>query len=435
MILDGSILLFKAFDPTVLLPIAILLVLLFCSAMASGSETALFSLSPSDIGKIKSLRSRANEAIRNLLSDQDYMLATILIANNLVNICIVILSNNIINRLVTFGGTGWEFLFKTVIVTFLLLLFGEIMPKIFATYNAYRFARLVAVPLVGLRTLFRPVSFLLVKMSRALHNRAAQRGNISMDELSDAIEITSNQSQEEKRMLSGIVGFVNTQVEEIMKPRMDIVSLDIEAGFEQVKQVILQSGFSRIPVWRESIDNIEGVLYVKDMLPFIARGDDFAWQTYLRKPYYVPEHKKINDLLEEFQAGKVHLAIVVDEYGSTLGLVSLEDILEEVVGEISDESDTEERFYTRIDDRTYIFEGKTHIVDFCRVLALDESLFDQVRGEAETVAGLMLELRRDFLRKGDRLRTHGIEFTVESVEGRRIDKIRVVIPAAAPVPA
>ena len=245
-----------------------------------------------------------------------------------------------------------------------------------------------------------------------------------MDELSDALEMTSSQSKEEKKMLTGIISFVNTEVEEIMHPRLDITAIDIETGYDEVKRTIVDSGFSRIPVYRESIDNIEGVLYVKDLLASINEGDNFEWQKYLRKVYYVPEHKKINDLLEEFQANKVHMAIVVDEYGSTLGLVSLEDILEEIVGEISDESDVEEKFYTKTDEKSYVFEGKTRLCDFERVIGVAEDTFDDVKGEAESIAGLILEIKRDFPKRGDSVVIHNIRFTVVSIEGHRIDKIK-----------
>ena len=240
--------------------------------------------------------------------------------------------------------------------------------------------------------------------------------------------MTQSSSPEEHEMLSGIVNFVNTEVQEIMKPRVDMTALDITDDYEHVKHTIIESGFSRIPVYEEDMDNIRGTLYVKDLLPYINNGKDFAWQQLMRKPYFVPEHKKINDLLADFQTNKVHMAIVVDEYGSTLGLVSLEDIIEEIVGEISDESDNEETFYTRLDAKTYLFEGKTHLGDFERILELDEDTFADVKGEADTLAGLMLELKRDFPRKGDTFLSHGIRFTVQEMEGHRIDKIRVDLP-------
>ena len=291
-----------------------------------------------------------------------------------------------------------------------------------------RFASLVAQPLLVLRWIFYPLSFLLVRASSRISEKASHKSEISLDELADAVDMTQSTSPEEHGMLSGIVNFVNTEVQEIMKPRVDMTALDTTAGYECVKRTIIESGFSRIPVYEEDIDNIRGTLYVKDLLPYINHGDDFAWQRLVRKPYFIPEHKKINDLLADFQSNKVHMAIVVDEYGSTLGLVSLEDIIEEIVGEISDESDNDESFYTRLDAKSYLFEGKTHIGDFERVLSLDEETFSDVRGEAETLAGLMLELKRDFPRKGDVFTSHAIRFTVHEMEAHRIEKIRVDLP-------
>lgn len=405
------------------------MVLLFLSAMVSGSETAFFSLSPSDINKIKRRGARTDKAIVKLLGMQDYLLATVLIANNLVNIALIILANNIIDEMVVFEAAGWEFAIKVVIVTFILLLFGEIMPKIFSAYHPLSFARFISMPILWVKGLFKPVSYVLIRSGNFVNDRlAGKKSQISIDELSNAIEITKNHSEEEKQMLSGIVSFVNTEATDIMKLRMDIVALDITEDFATVKKVIIDSGFSRIPVYEDNIDTIKGVLYVKDMISFIGESDDFNWQKYLRKPYFVPEHKKINDLMEEFQSEKVHMAIVVDEYGATQGLVSLEDILEEIVGEISDESDAEEpTFYKKIDDNTYIFEGKTHLADLEKVLGLTEDSFGKAATDVETIAGLMIELKHDFMQKGESVRYSGIRFTVTALDGRRIDKVRVTV--------
>ncbi len=402
------------------------LCLLCISALVSGAETSFFSLSHNDIRRLQESRSGRAAAVLRLLTDVDLLLATILVINNLVNICIVILTAGIIDSLFTF--LRFEFLFKTVLVTFLLLLFGEIMPKVLAQTIPVRFAQLVARPLVVLRWIFYPLSYILVRTSSRISEKAAHKSEISLDELADAVDMTQNTSPEEHVMLSGIVNFVNTEVQEIMKPRVDMTALDITDDYDHVKRTIIESGFSRIPVYEEDMDNIRGTLYVKDLLPYINNGPDFGWQQLMRKPYFVPEHKKINDLLADFQTNKVHMAIVVDEYGSTLGLVSLEDIIEEIVGEISDESDNEENFYTRLDAKSYLFEGKTHLGDFERILELDEGTFSDVKGEAETLAGLMLELKRDFPRKGDIFTAHEIRFTVQEMEGHRIDKIRVDLP-------
>lgn len=398
--------------------------LLLVSALVSGAETSFFSLSHNDIAALRKKTSASSDAVLRLLSDVDLLLATILVVNNLVNICIVILTSGIIDA--TFTFVRFEFLFKTVLVTFLLLLFGEILPKVLAQTIPVRFARLVARPLMVLRWIFYPFSYVLVRTSSRISEKAARRSEISLDELADAVDMTENTTPEEHVMLSGIVNFVNTEVQEIMKPRVDITALELSDDYQTVKRTIMASGFSRIPVYDGEIDNIRGTLYVKDLLPYINQ-EEFGWQQLVRKPYFVPERKKINDLLADFQSNKIHMAIVVDEYGSTLGLVSLEDIIEEIVGEISDESDNDERLYTRLDGGSYLFEGKTHIGDFERILSLDEETFSDVRGEAETLAGLMLELKRDFPRKGDTFTAHGIRFTVKELESHRVDKIKVDI--------
>ena len=405
---------------------AVTFCLLCVSALVSGAETSFFSLSHNDIRRLQDTKSARSEAVLRLLANVDLLLATILVINNLVNICIVILAANVIDSIFTFQR--FVFLFKTVLVTFLLLLFGEILPKVLAQTIPVRFAAMVAQPLLVLRWLFYPLSYVLVRTSSRLSERASHKSEISLDELADAVDMTQSSSREEHVMLSGIVNFVNTEVQEIMKPRVDITALDMTDDYETVKRTIIESGFSRIPVYEEDADNIRGTLYVKDLLPYINNDKDFVWQQLLRKPYFVPEHKKINDLLADFQSNKVHMAIVVDEYGSTLGLVSLEDIIEEIVGEISDESDNDEHLYTRLDAKSYLFEGKTHLGDFERILEIDEDTFSDVRGEAETLAGLMLELKRDFPRKGDVFTTHDLRFTVQEMDGHRIDKIRVDIP-------
>lgn len=398
-----------------------LVVLICCSAFASASETALFSLKAGDLEAVAETGHK--DRVGRLLDDREYTLATILIFNNTVNICIVLLSAVVIRHTIVFESHIWEFVFTSVIVTFILLLFGEIAPKVFATYNNRRFSRICAPVITGLKVVFKPLSWLLVKTGSRIKGKA--RENISIDQLSDALDVTQAKSDEEKQILEGIVSFAGREVGEIMRPRMDMTVLDIEDGFAEVKRVIVGSGFSRIPVYEENIDHIAGILYIKDVVPHIASGDDFGWQKLLRRAHFVPEHKKIDDLLEEFQAGKVHVAIVADEYGATRGLVSLEDILEEIVGEISDESDAESEHYTLTPSGEYIFEGKTNLADVERALELDEGFFDDVRGEADTLAGLMLEFRRGFLKSGETIVCHSLTLTVVSLSGRRIEKIRV----------
>ncbi len=405
---------------------AICLLLLLISAMVSGSEVAFFSLTRTDIDSLESKRDTASRPVVALLDDVDRLLATILIVNNLVNICIVILTSNLIDAVFRFGGM-YEFLFKTVVVTFLLLLFGEIMPKVFSQSNPIKVARTFSQPLRLFNWAVYPVAYVLMRMSNRIGRLAPKNAELSIEELADAVDLTQTASQKEHQMLSGIVSFVNTEVVEIMRPRVDITGIEWTASYEEVKRVIVDTGYSRIPVYDDDLDDIKGVLYVKDLLSHINNGDDFGWQQLLRKPYFVPEHKKIDDLLKDFQRQKIHLAIVVDEYGSTQGLVSLEDIMEEVVGEISDESDEEERLYVRIDEHTYIFDGKTHIGEFERALGFEEETFADVEGHAETLAGLMMELKSDLLRRGDRVTAHGVQMTVEKMEGHRADKIKVVV--------
>lgn len=422
---------YLGFAPEVGIMLVVMILLLMISALVSGSEVAFFSLSPSELQRMREKPDARDSQILALLADVDKLLATILVTNNLVNICVVIISSNIMDRLFVFNR--FEFLFKTVLVTFLLLLFGEILPKVLSQGNPRGFARMVVYLVKFFGWITSPLSYVLVRTCGRISRFATRNAEISMEELADAVDLAkgSAQSQQEHQMLEGIVNFVNTEVEEIMRPRIDIVALEITDTFEQVKRTIIESGYSRIPIYDEDLDNIKGALYVKDLLPHINSGDEFGWQQLIRKIYFVPKHKKIDDLLRDFQENKIHVAIVVDEYGATQGLVSLEDILEEVVGEISDESDVEESFYERLNANTYIFDGKTHIVDFERVVDLGEDIFADVQGRAETLAGLMLELRRDLLKKGDMVEAHNIRFTVSKMDGRRVDKIKVVVGHSA----
>ncbi len=413
-----------------LVQLFLIVALLMLSALVSGAEAAFFSFNHADIHDLKAEKTPRNNAILDLLSNVDLLLATILVVNNLVNISISILMANLLDSL--FTCTRFEFLFKMVFVTFLLLLFGEIAPKVFAQTAPRTFARIAARPLIMFRKVFYPLSILLMKAGSRLGQRASHHSEISLDDLADAVDLTQSATKEEKGILSGILNFINTEVQEIMRSRVDMTTLSLTDPYSKVKSMIIDSGFSRIPIHDDNLDNICGILYVKDLLPYVNQ-EDVVWQKLMRKPYFVPEHKKINDLLGEFQNNKVHVAIVVDEYGSTLGLVSLEDIIEEIVGEISDESDNDEKLYTRIDMCTYIFEGKTHIGDFERILSLDEDTFKDVQGGAETLAGLILEIKRTLPKLGDVITVHAIQLTVESMggeSGRRIEKIRVVMPQA-----
>ncbi|MBQ5701244.1 MAG: gliding motility-associated protein GldE [Alistipes sp.] len=418
---------YLGFSPNILALLAGDIVLLLLSGMMSSSEVAYFSLTPAELRRIKRGGSVATDTASKLLNNPDQLLATILVVNNLVNIGTVVLTTQILNSLFLFHRFG--FLVHTVVVTFILLLFGEVLPKVFAQGSTFRVALWFAQPLSLLRWIFYPIAYTLVKTSNIASERLMQKSSdISIEDLADAVDMATTASTEEQKILSGIVNFADREVEEIMRPRMDIVGVELTMTFGQVRETITSSGYSRLPVYSDSIDNIKGTLFVKDLIAYANRGDDFGWQSLIRQPYIVPMHKQVTDLLEDFRHDKIHMAIVVDEYGATQGLVTLEDILEEVVGEISDESDVDESFFERIDKYTYIFEGKTHIVDMLRVLQLEDELFEDVQGRAETIAGLLLEIKRNFLKKGEQLTSHNIRFTVVGVEGHRIDKIKVVLP-------
>ncbi|MFI3305024.1 MAG: gliding motility-associated protein GldE [Rikenellaceae bacterium] len=418
-------------DQNSIVLMALLIALLLISGLMSGSEAAFFSFGSREVEHIKESKDATDKSILALLSNVDMLLATILVVNNLVNICIAILSANIIHSIFDFGDARViEFFVMTVVVTFILLLFGEIAPKVLAQTAPHKFASISARPLLFLRTLCRPLSTLLMKAGSSIGSRATHHSEISFDELADAVDMTDNATKEERVILSGILNFVNTDVQGVMRSRIDIEAIPLTESYERVKELINESGYSRIPVYDDNLDNIRGILFVKDLLPHINENE-YGWQQLIRKPYFVPSHKKINVLLEEFQATKTHIAIVVDEYGSTMGLLSLEDIIEEIVGEISDESDAIEQYYTRLDHNTYIFEGKTHINDFERVLELDDEVLCELQGNSETLAGLILEVKKSLPKLGDKIVVQGISMTVEAMggqSGRRIEKVRVVIP-------
>ena len=403
------------------------LVLLTLSAMASGSEVAFFSLTRSDFEELESRSDIGAKRVLDLLSNSDRLLATILVANNMVNICLVIVVTQLVGEIFTFSGV-WEFIFNTVVITFLLLLFGEIMPKVFSQTNPVKMSVLLSLPLKFLRWLVYPLAFILIRTSSRVSRLATRNTEISIEELADAVDLTETGSEEEQKMLSGIVAFGQTEVVEIMHSRVDITGLEYDTSYDEVRRVIVETGYSRIPVYGDDLDDVRGVLYVKDLLPYIGEKSDFEWQKLLRKPYFVHEHMMIDDLLKKFQKKKIHIAIVVDEYGATQGLISLEDILEEVVGEITDESDEEEELlYEKIGERTYIFDAKIHIGEFVRAIGYDEDAFSDVEGHAETLAGLMMELKRDLPRRGDELQSHGVKFFIATMEGRRVDKIKVEV--------
>ena len=412
---------------TVLVLSLISIILLMLSATASGSEVAFFSLTQRDMEELESRSDSAARRVVDLMSNPDRLLATILVTNNMINICLVIIATQIVDNIFLFTGIG-DFLFKTIVITFILLLFGEIMPKVFTQANAVRMSLFFSAPLKVLRWLVYPLAFILMRTSSRVSRIASKSAEISIEELADAVDLTDTGSEEEQKMLSGIITFGQTEVVEIMHSRVDITGIEYDTKFDEVRRTIVSTGYSRIPVYGEDLDDVRGVLYVKDLLPHIAEDNDFEWQTLLRKPYFVPEHMMIDDLLKKFQKKKIHIAIVVDEYGATQGLISLEDILEEVVGEITDESDDDEdRLWEKIGENTYIFDAKIHIGEFIRVIGYDEDAFADVEGHAETLAGLMMELKRDLPRRGDELQSHGVKFFIATMDGRRVDKVKVEV--------
>lgn len=413
----------------IVISIIIVLLLLFSSALISGSEVAYFSLSASDKQRLKK-RGKTNKRVLNNLENPEKLLATILVTNNFVNVGIIILTAYVTKNLVSFTNSPMlEFVFQVVLITFFLLLFGEIIPKIYASHFALRFAKLMALPLQTLETIFRPLNAILI-YSTSFVNRRLQKHkkNISMYDISQALELTSDQElSEEKDILEGIVKFGNKDVSEIMRPRVDVVSIDIKTGFNEVLDVINQSGYSRIPVYIDSFDNVKGILYIKDILPHSHKANLFRWQTLIRAQFYVPDTKKISSLLEEMQKTKIHLAIVVDEYGGTSGIVTLEDILEEIVGDITDEFDEEQHFFSKIGDHEFLFDAKVLLGDFYKILNCDDTIFNDVKGDADTLAGLILEIKGAIPRLHEEIKCKNFKFTIEEVDNRRIKQIKVLI--------
>ena len=405
-------------------------VLLIVSGFASGSEIAFFSLSPNDLNELEESNDKRDQQIMELRNDSERTLATILITNNLVNVTIIMLCNYFFSHLVDFGNAVWlEFVVITVLLTFLLLLFGEIIPKVYCAQHALAVCRKFAGSIIVLRRLFRPLATVLIR-SGILAEKVVQTENhvLSVDDLEQALELTDKtELKDEQIMLEGIVRFGDETAKEIMTSRQDVVALDFRSPFPDVLHCIVENNYSRIPVYQNSIDNVRGILYIKDLLPHLAKPSTFRWQSLIRPPYFVPETKKIDDLLREFQANKVHIAIVVDEFGGTSGLVTLEDILEEIVGEINDEYDEEEKNYVRINANTYVFEAKTLLSDFYKVLRLDDDTFEEIVGDADTLAGLMLELKGDFPAVHEKLEYKNFTFEILELDERRISKVKVIV--------
>ena len=432
--LSASLLMpFLTVDIALIVQFAIFCLLLLCSAIISGSEVALFSLSPTEIDELKEDHNSANNLIAKMVENPKKLLATVLIANNLVNISIVLISPELTNF--AFGGIKNPILRDVMdigLVTFVLLLCGEILPKIYANRNNLAFAKRVAYFIYILDTIFTPISLPMKSFTVWIQKRLGKtKSNISVGQLSQALELASEEdtTNEEKKLLESIVSFGNTETCEVMVPRVDIFALSEDTPFSEVLGEIVKIGYSRIPVYRENLDNITGVIYIKDLLPYIEKTD-FEWTKVMRKAFFVPENKKLDDLLSEFQEKKIHLAVVVDEYGGTCGIITLEDIMEEIVGSINDEFDDDDVTYSKINDHTYIFEGKTVLKDFYRIVKMDDEnilLFDEKRGEAETLAGFLLEISGNFPQKGKPIVFHNYSFTVEAFDKHRIKEIKVKI--------
>ncbi len=411
-----------------LIAILVAVTALLVSSFFSGSEIAYFSLKRDQIDDIEDSDSR--ERVSALLAKPEKLLATILIGNNIVNVLIVVVLNFAVSQIMVINNGVANFIIQTVLFTFLILLFGEVLPKLYASNNNVKFAIFAAPGLNVAMSLLSPLSRIMVKSTRIVDKVVTSHTEeLSVDDLSRALEASNVKSGEEKDILEGILTFGGKTVNEIMRPRVDVVALDIESTFGDVVKCVVENGYSRMPVYHDSLDDIKGILYAKDLLPYIGKmGDNFQWQKLLRSVYFVPETRMIDDLLEDFRTKKIHLAVVVDEFGCTQGIATLEDVLEEIVGDINDEYDDDEKFYTKINDNTFVFDGKTSIGDFCRVAALDEEEFDNdAVGEAETIAGLLLNIKGDFLKQKETIDYKNCHFEVVKVVKYRIAKVRVSI--------
>ena len=417
----------------------LILILLFCSAMISGSEVAFFSLTSTEMAECRESQESSDRHITRLLVQPKILLATILILNNLVNIAIVTLSTYATWQYFGKDATGSIIFILTTTITIAILFFGEILPKQYAVHYSLPFAKRTASALNTAASFFKPLSITLMSLSNIVEKRLDKKGyQVSLDELNQALEITTRNdktaTEEEKGILKGIVNFGTLSVKQVMRSRIDITAIDIENDFHELMDIVNKTGYSRLPIYRETIDNIEGVLYVKDLLPYLEQEDTFAWQDLLHKGFFVPESKKIDSLLKDFQEKRVHMSIVVDEYGGTSGLITLEDIIEEIVGEINDEFDENDVRYNKLDENTFIFEGKTSLNDFCKILDEDISLFESVKGESESLGGLLLEIHSKLPRAGEKIQFDKYVFTVVAVDNKRIKRIRVLRQLQKTVP-
>jgi putative hemolysin len=409
-----------------------IVILLALSALVSGSEVSFFSLSIGQLNELKGGKNKKDETILQLLETPRQLLATILISNNFINVGIVILSTYTVHEVFNFTANPVAaFVIEIVAVTFLILLFGEILPKIYATTSPLTTARFMASPLAVARRIFSSLQLipLLISISKRLE-RPAKNDGITVDDLEHALQLTENDDNnaDEQRILEGIVRFGNTTVRQIMTPRTDVVAFEAGEPFDLILEKVVEHGFSRIPVYAENLDRIKGIIYIKDLLPYMDAGADFAWTQLIREPFYVPESKKIDDLLTEFQEMKMHLAVVVDEFGGTSGVVTLEDIIEEIVGEISDEFDDEELIFSKLDEQNFVFEGRTPLSDFYKVIEIEGDDFEDAKGDADTLAGFLLEISGKFPERNDTIEFKNYTFKIENIEDRRIQRIKVTLP-------
>jgi putative hemolysin len=422
---------FNPIDSSVFISLGVLLVLLGTSGLISGAEVAFFALKPHEIEDLKRQNSKRSRVISQFLSKPKELLATILITNNFVNVGIIILATFISASLFNFQGVAWlQFLVQVIIITFLLLLFGEVLPKVYANNNAVKFVGFISLPLSIFDKLFKPLTYILVASSKIIDRKLEGKGHqLSVDDLSNALELTSdeNEDKNEKKILEGIVKFGSTDVKQIMRSRIDVTALDQKSTFDEILTTIKKTGYSRIPIYQNSFDNIKGILYIKDLLPYLNQSSKFNWNELIREVFFVPENKKIDDLLKEFQEKKIHLAIVVDEYGGTSGIVTLEDIIEEIVGDISDEFDDDDIIYSKLDALNYVFEGKTALNDFYRILNIEGALFENAKGESDSLAGFILELTGSIPEKNEKITFDKFTFTIEGVNKRRVTTIKVSI--------
>ncbi len=414
----------EIFSYNFLTPFFTCVLLLIGSGLVSGSEIAFFALSPSDKNKLKDSGTTKHSLIIKLINQPKRLLATILIANNIINIAIIIISTLIFNDYIYFNNNILNFIFQIVLTTFLILLFGEVIPKTYANRNPLLVAEIMVIPLLFLQNFLYPISSVLVKSTNLINNNIQKKSSLSLQSLSKAVNITSDTRDEEKRFFEGIIQFGQTDVKQIMKARIDIVALNINAPFQGVIDTILNSGYSRIPVYYETIDQIKGILYIKDLLPYFDISD-YDWKSVIREPFFVPESKKIDDLLKEIKERKMHLVVVVDEYGGTSGIVTLEDVIEEIVGDINDEFDQENIIYSKIDQNTYVFEGKTSLNDFYRILNIDGDIFEEKKGDSDTLAGFILEKSEKIPEEGQILEFNNFKFEIEKINKKRIVSIKI----------